>query len=66
MRYEADLKKMTEIRDQEHAIYETEHADASAAVSALSSAIGHIEGSKSLVSIKAEVRRQHHRASVVV
>merc|ERR1719201_3046386 len=55
--YEADLKKMTEIRDQEHAIYETEHADASAAVSALSSAIGHIEGSKSLVSIKAEVQK---------
>merc|ERR1719327_335642 len=55
--FEADLKKMTEIRDQEHAIYETEHADATAAVSALSSAIGHIEGSKSLLSVKAEVQK---------
>ena len=48
---------MTEIRDQEHAVYETEHADATAAVSALSSAIGHIEGSKSLLEVKAEVRQ---------
>jgi len=55
--FEADLKKMTEIRDQEHAVYETEHADATAAVSALSSAIGHIEGSKSLLEVKAEVQK---------
>jgi hypothetical protein len=55
--YEADLKKMTEIRDQEHAVYETEHADATAAVSALSSAIGHIEGSKSLLEVKAQVQK---------
>jgi hypothetical protein len=55
--FEADLKTMTEIRDQEHAVYETEHADATAAVSALSSAIGHIEGSKSLLEVKAEVQK---------
>merc|ERR1719194_141070 len=55
--FEADLKKMTEIREQEKAVYETEHADATAAVSALSSAISHIEGSKSLMSVKSDVQK---------
>jgi len=55
--FEADLKKMTEIREQEKAVYEAEHADATAAVSALSAAIKHIEGSKSLMSVKSDVQK---------
>merc|ERR1719181_2103446 len=56
---EAELKEMTEIREKEHAIYEVEYADASAAVDALSSAIAHISGSKDakLLEVKAAITK---------
>ena len=47
---------MTRIRDEEHAVYEAEHADATAAVAALKKAIEHLEGSKSLAAVKTDVR----------
>merc|ERR1719420_1727200 len=54
---EAELKKMTEIREEEHAIFEAEFADASAAVDALVKAIAHLMDSKTagLLSTKTEV-----------
>merc|ERR1719502_527823 len=56
---EAELKEMTEIREKEHAIYEVEYGDASAAVDALSSAIAHISGSKDakLTEVKATITK---------
>merc|ERR1719453_831591 len=56
---EAELKKMTEIREEEHAIYEAEFADAEGAVDALVKAIAHLEDSKTamLLSTKAEVQQ---------
>merc|ERR1719453_2970733 len=56
---ETELKKMTEIREEEHAIYEAEFADASGAVDALVKAIAHLEDSKTamLLSTKAEVQQ---------
>merc|ERR1719174_3226712 len=56
---ETELKKMTEIREEEHAIYEAEFADASGAVDALVNAIAHLEDSKTamLLSTKAEVQQ---------
>merc|ERR1719197_2004036 len=54
---EAELKKMTEIREEEHAIFEAEFADASGAVDALIKAIAHLMDSKTagLISTKTEV-----------
>merc|ERR1719313_1754221 len=56
---EAELKKMTEIREEEHAIFEAEFADAEGAVDALVKAIAHLEDSKTamLLSTKAEVQQ---------
>merc|ERR1719217_1300547 len=56
---EAELKKMTEIREEEHAIFEAEFADAEGAVYALVKAIAHLEDSKTamLLSTKAEVQQ---------
>merc|ERR1719453_2782558 len=56
---ETELKKMTEIREEEHAIFEAEFADAEGAVEALVKAIGHLEDSKTamLLSTKAEVQQ---------
>merc|ERR1719326_1869280 len=56
-RFEAELAEMTRIRDEEHAVYETEHADATAAVNALRKAIEHIENSKSLATVKTDVQK---------
>merc|ERR1719217_1364854 len=56
---EEELKKMTEIREEEHAIFEAEFADAEGAVDALVKAIAHLEDSKTamLLSTKAEVQQ---------
>jgi len=56
---ETELKKMTEIREEEHAIFEAEFADAEGAAEALVKAIGHLEDSKTamLLSTKAEVQQ---------
>jgi len=56
-RFEAELAEMTRIRDEEHAVYEAEHADATAAVAALKKAIEHLEGSKSLAAVKTDVEK---------
>jgi len=56
-RFEAELAEMTRIRDEEHAVYEAEHADATAAVAALKKAIEHLENSKSLAAVKTDVEK---------
>merc|ERR1719269_67071 len=56
-RFEAELAEMTRIRDEEHAVDEAEHADATAAVAALKKAIEHLEGSKSLAAVKTDVEK---------
>jgi chromosome segregation ATPase len=55
---EKSLADMTAVREKEHAIYEVEFADASAAVNAIVKAIGHLEDSKTagLAQVQSEVQ----------
>jgi chromosome segregation ATPase len=56
---EKALADMTAVREKEHAIYEVEFADASAAVNAIVKAIGHLEDSKTagLTEVQSEVQQ---------
>jgi chromosome segregation ATPase len=56
---EKALADMTAVREKEHAVYEVEFADASAAVNAIVKAIGHLEDSKTagLTEVQSEVQQ---------